>query len=93
MSKKTIKVDAAVRDRLSVLAAERGVTIRDLVAGLALSTPTEDDLRRRQADAIAYLKTHLIPDFDDGDLAAGEAMWRHIGEVRRMARPGNSPFP
>jgi hypothetical protein len=40
----TIKVDSAVRDRLAVLAAQRGATIRDLVTELAASRPTQEEL-------------------------------------------------
>jgi hypothetical protein len=93
MADTTIKVDTAVRDRLAVLASERGMTIRDFVEHLASSTPTEDDMQRRQAEAIAYVKAHFVPDFNDDDLAAGEAMWRHIAAVRQLPEPGNYPFP
>lgn len=57
----TIKVDSAVRDRLAVLAAQRGSTIRDLVAELAEATPTQQELAARQAAAAAYVAENLRP--------------------------------
>jgi hypothetical protein len=61
VSDTTIKVDSAVRDRLAVLAAQRGSTIRDLVAELAEATPTREELAARQAKAAAYIAEHLLP--------------------------------
>lgn len=38
----TIKVDSRVRDRLARLAAQRGRSLRDMVASLAEATPTRE---------------------------------------------------
>ncbi|MGH3870449.1 MAG: hypothetical protein ACRDSR_02875 [Pseudonocardiaceae bacterium] len=78
-----IKVDTAVRDRLAVLAAQRGSTIRDLVAELATSTPTREELDARHTAAIAYLRENLCPALNDHDAAAGEQFWREL-ETSRM---------
>jgi hypothetical protein len=85
----TIKVDSAVRDRLALLAAQRGSTIRDLVTDLAEATPTHEELTARQAAAAAYIREHLIPDFDQDDIDAGEELWRqlHAAQVHAPATP------
>lgn len=81
----TIKVDRAVRDRLAVLAAQRGATIRDLVTELAASTPTQEELAARHVAATAYLREHLCPELDANDLAGGERFWCEL-----EARPASS---
>jgi len=80
----TIKVDSAVRDRLAVLAAQRGAMIRGLVTELAASTPTLEELAARQVAATAYLREQLCPELDDDDLADGERFWREL-ETRRVS--------
>jgi hypothetical protein len=82
----TIKVDSAVRDRLAVLAAQRGSTIRDLVAELAEATPTREELAARQAAAAAYVTEHLLPGFNASDVAAGEQLWRELEADQRGER-------
>jgi hypothetical protein len=83
----TITIDSAVRDRLAVLAAQRGSTIRDLVAELAESTPTREELDGRHAAATAYIRQHLVPDFSPADVEAGERLWRDL-EAGRLTRLG-----
>jgi hypothetical protein len=96
MADTTIKVESAVRDRLAVLAAERGVTIRDLVEELARATPIRKDLEARHAAAMAYLREHVCPDLVESDARAGERFWREleadrspslISEVAQVPRP------
>ena len=84
----TIKVSSAVRDRLAVLAAQRGATIRDLVTELAASTPTQEELVARHVAATAYLRALLCPELDDDDLAKGEQFWREL-----ETRPTSSVSP
>ncbi|MFJ8363832.1 hypothetical protein [Streptomyces sp. NPDC093984] len=55
----SIKVSAAARDRLAVLAAERGTTIRGLVEELAQSTPTQAEYAERAELARAELASAL----------------------------------
>ncbi|GIG89146.1 cupin domain-containing protein [Plantactinospora endophytica] len=74
----TIKVDAAVRDRLAVIARERGVTVRDLVAELSNGTPTAAELRERADSAARYLRSRLGVDLDADDISAGERFWQGI---------------
>jgi macrodomain Ter protein organizer (MatP/YcbG family) len=87
MADTTIKVDSTVRDRLAVLAAQRGATIRDLVTELAANTPTQEELAAGHASATAYLREHLSPELDDDDLAGGERFWLEL-ETRRA--PGGA---
>lgn len=82
----TIKVDSAVRDRLAVLAAQRGSTIRDLVAELAEAIPTQQELAARQAAAATYVTDHLRPGFDADDVAAGERLWQELEVAQRGER-------
>ena len=84
----TIKVDSTVRDRLALLAAQRGATIRDLVSELAASTPTREELAARQVAATAHLREQLCPDLDDDDLADGERFWRELEARQGANAPG-----
>jgi hypothetical protein len=86
MADTTIKVDSAVRDRLAVLAAQRGSTIRDLVAELAEATPTREELAARQTAAAAYVAAHLAPGFAASDIAAGEQLWQELEVDQRGDR-------
>jgi hypothetical protein len=82
MADTTIKVESAVRDRLAVLAAERGVTIRDLVEELARATPTRKDLEARHAAAMAYLREHVCPiswRVMLGRVSGSGESWRPVG--------------
>ncbi len=90
MSDTTIKVDSAVRDRLAVLAAQRGSTIRDLVSQLAAATPTREELTARYAAAAGYVREHLSPQLSEEDLAAGERFWRELEHGRV---PGSLDVP
>lgn len=74
----TIKVDSAVRDRLAVLAAQRGSTMRELVEQLVNASPTREELDARHAAATAYLRAHLCPDLNDGHLAEAERFWQEL---------------
>jgi transposase len=49
MAGTTIKVDSSVRDRLAVLAAQRGMTIRDLAATVGSVIATGVDWRAAHA--------------------------------------------
>jgi macrodomain Ter protein organizer (MatP/YcbG family) len=82
MSDTTIKVDSAVRDRLAVLAAERGSSIRDLVSQLAEATATQEELTARYIAAAAYVREHLSPELSEEDLASGERFWRELEHGR-----------
>lgn len=87
MADTTINVDRAVRDRLAVLAAERGVMTRDLVEELARATPTRKDLQERHVAAMVYLREQVCPDLVEGDVRAGERFWRELeaGQLTSLA--------
>jgi hypothetical protein len=74
----TIKVDAATRDRLSLVARERGITMRELVTRLAWETLTRDELQRRGDQAEEYVRTRIAPDLGHQDLADAESVWRAV---------------
>jgi predicted DNA-binding ribbon-helix-helix protein len=74
----TIKVDSLVRDRLARIAAERGTSIRELVAQLADSMSTEEELATRALAATRYVRDRINPDLSESDLVAAEAFWTAI---------------
>lgn len=82
MANTTIKVNTEARDRLAVLAKERGCTIGELVNEFAQATPTREELQARLDSAVAYVREHLVPDFDETDVAAGKEMWRELAAGR-----------
>ncbi|MER8001999.1 hypothetical protein [Streptomyces sp. NPDC095613] len=88
MADTTVKVDPAVRDRLLVLARERGLTMRDLIAELAGATPTQEELRQRYEETKAYVEKHFLGrPYTEEDEKAGEKLWAdlaagRIGEVQ-----------
>lgn len=73
-----IDVAVEVRDRLAVLAWERGLTIRQLIAELARGVLTLDEAHKRVARAEAHLSRRVPPALDDEDLAGAENVWTMI---------------
>ncbi|MGW1866991.1 hypothetical protein ACWCPS_15685 [Streptomyces mauvecolor] len=88
MADTTIKVDPAVRDRLMVLARERGMTMRDFVAELAGATPTQEEMQERYEATKAYVEKHFLGrPYTEEDERAGEQLWAdleagRLGEVQ-----------
>lgn len=82
MGHTTIKVTNEVRDRLALLAKERGCTIGEIVGELALATLTEGELEARRDAAVRYIREHMIPDFGDDDMAAAEQLWQDLAAGR-----------
>lgn len=78
MADTTVKVDPAVRDRLMVLARERGMTMRDLIAELAGATPTKEELQKRYEEAKAYCETHFGVTLTDEDHDRAEKVWQDL---------------
>ncbi|HEU5108739.1 MAG TPA: hypothetical protein VFT95_09300 [Micromonosporaceae bacterium] len=76
----TVKITEQTRFRLAQLAEEAGTTIKDLIAELAASRSTAEEIRERTAVTTAYLRAHLVPDFDDADLADGARLWRGLAD-------------
>ncbi|WP_093803051.1 hypothetical protein [Streptomyces sp. Wb2n-11] len=56
MAHTTIKVEDTVRDRLALLAAEKGTTIAGLVSDFAAHTPTESERAERVARTLSVLR-------------------------------------
>ncbi|MBT2392672.1 hypothetical protein J7E87_25370 [Streptomyces sp. ISL-1] len=82
MADTTVKVDPAVRDRLLVLARERGMTMRDLIAELAGATPTKEELRKRYEETRAYCETHFGVTLTDEDHDRAEQVWKDLEAAR-----------
>lgn len=78
MADTTVKVDPAVRDRLMVLARERGMTMRDLIAELAGATPTQEELLKRYEETRAYCETHFGVTFTDEESDRVEKVWQDL---------------
>ncbi|MEO3972457.1 hypothetical protein [Streptomyces sp. CAU 1734] len=78
MADTTVKVDPVVRDRLMVLARERGLTMRDLIAELAGATPTKAELERRYRATKAYCETHFGVTLTDEDHDRAEQVWKDL---------------
>ncbi|MEN8649521.1 hypothetical protein ABCR94_02415 [Streptomyces sp. 21So2-11] len=78
MADTTIKVDPTVRDRLMVLARERGITMRDLLAELAGATPTQEELRARYEETKAYCEKHFGVTLTQDDHDRVEKVWEDL---------------
>ena len=74
----TIKVDSLVRDRLARIAAERGTSIREVVAQVADTMSTEEELATRALAATRYVRDRINPNLSESDLVAAEAFWTAI---------------
>ncbi|MFF3878713.1 hypothetical protein [Streptomyces sp. NPDC001978] len=77
----SIKVSAAARDRLAVLAAERGTTIRRLVEELAEGMPTQAEYAERAGLARAELASAL------GSAPSPEAEAKARALLQRLGAP------
>jgi hypothetical protein len=85
----SIRVDSAVKERLAVMARERGMTIRDYLRELAgIAPPTPEEVAERAAAARAYLKANICPDLDE-DPVATEWFWNELkaGRIPKSLRP------
>lgn len=70
----SIKTTEAVRDRLRLLAAERGMSITDLVADLASRELTEAEREQRALEAASELGI----EYTDQVQQAGQSAWDKI---------------
>jgi predicted transcriptional regulator len=75
MADTTIKISDEVRDRLRILAEERGISVRVLVERLADQTATEAERAEATARGLAYVRAHLCPDLTDEDVRSAQ-QWR-----------------
>ncbi|WKK22156.1 hypothetical protein QZH56_25605 [Streptomyces olivoreticuli] len=82
MSKPTsVKTTEAVRDRLRVLARERGTTITELLEELAASQLTEAEQEQRAVEAAHELGVDYTEQLQD----AGRSAWEKIRAHRDSA--------
>lgn len=86
----SIKVSVTARDRLGILAAEHGTTIRALVEQLAAETPTRAELRARGDVARGYLREHMGVDVTAEDEAAGRELLDTIARRTGGGRGGTA---
>jgi hypothetical protein len=90
----TLRVDSQTRDRLALLAAERGITIRELTSQLAESIPTKAEWEARAQAADEYIRTRLCPDVMDKEWAAAgvaaEQFWQEL-EAGRVPESLDNP--
>uniref|UniRef100_UPI003F49786A hypothetical protein n=1 Tax=Amycolatopsis sp. CA-293810 TaxID=3239926 RepID=UPI003F49786A len=70
----TVKVTAAARDRLAVLAAEKGQSIGAFISGVAERLPTAAELDERDERTRQALKKFGIA-LGISERAEGEALW------------------
>ncbi|MEU4682203.1 hypothetical protein [Streptomyces xinghaiensis] len=75
MADTTIKITDDVRDRLRILAEERGTSVRSLVERMATETPTEAERTERTARGLAYIRANLCPDLTEEDVRRAQ-QWR-----------------
>lgn len=66
----SIKVSRQTRERLTRLAAERCITLKDVVAELAAATPTAAELAEREQRAREVLAAHFGVEVTEAELAA-----------------------
>lgn len=81
----TIKISDEVRDRLRMLAEERGISVRALVERLAAQTATEAERAEATARGLAHVRAHLCPDLTDEDVRRAQ-QWRADIAVGRVGR-------
>ena len=80
----SIKVSRQTRERLARLAAERGLTLKDVVEELAAATLTAGELAERELRARAVLAEHFGVEVTEADLGAS-ARLREIVARRKTA--------
>ena len=76
----SIKVSKETRERLQLLAGQRGTTMRDLVEQLASQTLTQEELRARGEQARRYLREQMGIDVTDETMAASARLRALIAE-------------
>jgi hypothetical protein len=80
----SIKVSKQTRERLARLAAERHVTLKDLVEELAAAAPTAAELAERERRARATLAEYFGVKVTDAELLAS-ARLREVIVARKSA--------
>jgi predicted transcriptional regulator len=78
----TIKITDEVRDRLRILAKERGTSTRNVVETLIAQSPTNAEREERTARALAYVRTNLCPNLSNDDVARAQQWHADIAAGR-----------
>jgi arylamine N-acetyltransferase len=81
----SIKVSRQTRERLTQLAAERRMTLKDVVAELAAATPTVAELAAREERAREVLAAHFGVEVTDVELAASARLRALISGRKAVA--------
>jgi hypothetical protein len=76
----SIKISKAARERLSLLAAQRGVTMRELVEKMTMETPTQEELAARADEASRYLRDRMGINVTEEALMASARLREAIAE-------------
>jgi hypothetical protein len=80
----SIRIDSETRDRLALLAEQRGVTVKALVREWAFLQLTPAEVAQRRSQVLTYIRENINPDFkgDTEDEAEGERLWAQVREVQ-----------
>ncbi|MCL2780815.1 MAG: hypothetical protein FWD74_04895 [Actinomycetia bacterium] len=74
----SIKVSEQTRERLTLLAAEQHMTVRELVGNLAAMMPTDEEIAERVRRTRAALAEHFGVEVGPAELAAGARLREEI---------------
>jgi hypothetical protein len=72
----SISVESEVKERLAVMAREKGMTIAQMLTDMVGLTPTPEQLAERAAATRAYLQEHF--GVTDEDLAESKRFWQEL---------------
>lgn len=81
----TISVDSAVKERLAVMAREKGMTITQMLTDMVGLTPTPEQRTEQAAATKAYIREHFgvdIDDEDNDDHRRAEWIWEELAAGR-----------
>ena len=76
----SIKISKAARERLVLLAAQRGTTMRELVERMTMETPTHEELAARADEASRYLRERMGITVTEEALTASARLREAIAE-------------
>ncbi|MER6535663.1 hypothetical protein ABT215_18030 [Streptomyces sp900105755] len=81
----SIKTTKDVRDRLKVLASERGTTMNDLLADLVARELTAEERERRARQALEEVRAATGADVSDEARTRARAFLRNLGQEHHAA--------
>jgi hypothetical protein len=80
MDDTSIKISKAARERLILLAAQRGTTMRELVERMTREMPTQEELAARAEKASRYLRDRMGIEVTEEALTASARLREAIAE-------------